>query len=122
MKEFNCLECTTQTVSPTLIIDEDGGATNKFYFSFPIDLQLIARSKTMEQVWPSLLFEVFEKDSWERITMQGCGFLQIPNTPGTHIVETQTWKPSLDYRTRVFEFFLGGLIRPKRLDDIAKTH
>ena len=56
MKEFNCLESITQTVTPMLVPNEDGGTTNQFYFSFPIDLQLTAKSKNTEQAWPSLLF------------------------------------------------------------------
>ena len=52
--------------------------------------------------WPALHFEVFEKDSWDRIYFQGCGFVQIPSQPGTHMIETQTWKPNLSYRTKVF--------------------
>ena len=62
-----------------LIEDEDGGSISRFYFSFPIDIQLIARKKVAEVAWPTLHFEVFEKDTWDRIFFQGCGFVQIPS-------------------------------------------
>jgi hypothetical protein len=47
--------------------------------------------------------------------------VQIPSHPGTHVIETQTWKPNLSYRTKVFEFFLGGLTRPKNIELISKS-
>jgi hypothetical protein len=34
--------------------------------------------------WPKILFEVFSKDSWDRIYMHGCGFVNIPAVEGTH--------------------------------------
>ncbi len=46
----------TQSASPVLIKDEDGGVLNKFYFSFPIDLQLIAKEKAADHEWPVLHF------------------------------------------------------------------
>ena len=49
-------ESVTQTVSPVLIEDEDGGSTSRCYFSFPIDLQLLARKKIAETTWPALHF------------------------------------------------------------------
>lgn len=36
-------------------------------------------------------------------------------------MESQTWKPNLNYRTKVFEFFLGGLTRPKDIELISKS-
>jgi hypothetical protein len=74
-----------------------------------------------EVEWPTIHFEVFEKDTWDKIYFQGCGFVQIPSTPGTHLIETQTWKPNLPYRTKVFEFFMGGLTRPKNIEMISKS-
>jgi B9 domain-containing protein 2 len=76
--------------------------TNVFYFSFPIDIQLVGKQKAVDDQWPILNFEVFEKDSWDRIYMQGCGFVHIPQTPGMHILEANTWKPNLDYRSKTF--------------------
>lgn len=84
----SCRESTTQTAAPTLVPNEDGGVTNQFYFSFPIDVQLIAKEKAAAQEWPVLHFEVFEKDSWDRIYMQGCGFMKIPTKPGAYIIDT----------------------------------
>jgi len=34
--------------------------------------------------------------------MQGCGFLNIPSQPGAYLLDTETWKPNLDFRTKVF--------------------
>lgn len=52
--------------------------------------------------------------------MHGCGFINIPAFPGTHVIETQTWKPTIDLKTRISEFFLGGLIRAKNIEEISK--
>jgi hypothetical protein len=43
-------------VSPVLHKDEDGGTINRFYFCFPIDLQLVAESKVADVEWPTLHF------------------------------------------------------------------
>ena len=95
-------ESITQTVSPVLIKNQDGATVNRFYFSFPIDLQLIAKTKSAELEWPTLHYQVFEKDNWDRIFFQGCGFVQVPSSQGSYVLQSQTWKPNLDYRTKVF--------------------
>ena len=51
--------------------------------------------------------------------MHGCGFVNIPSKEGLHILKSETWKPALEPRSKVSEFFLGGLIRPKNLQEIA---
>lgn len=54
--------------------------------------------------------------------MHGCGFVNIPSKEGTHIIKTDTWRPNLDNKSQVSEFFLGGLIRPKEIEDISRSH
>lgn len=53
--------------------------------------------------------------------MHGCGFTKIPNTEGTHTIHVPTWKPMLDIKTKVSEFFLGGMIKPKNVEEISKS-
>lgn len=65
--------------------------------------------------WPIIHFEVLSKDGWDRIRMHGCGFIKIPKTPGHYVLSTETWKPYIDQRTRVLEYYLGGIIKPKNL-------
>ena len=71
---------------PIVEKNKDGGVLNKFYFSFPIDLQLVYKTKTAKE-WPTIHLEIYSKDYWERIYMHGCGFVRIPSNPGTHVVE-----------------------------------
>ena len=99
--------------------NKDGGIVNKFYFCFPIDLQLVFRENAQD--WPVIHMEIYSKDFWDRIYMHGCGFVTIPYYPGSHIIEIETWKPTIDLRTRISEFFLGGLIRAKNIEEISKT-
>jgi hypothetical protein len=53
--------------------------------------------------------------------MHGCGFTKIPSTPGLHMLEVETWKPTVDLQTRISEFYLGGLIKPKNIEEISKS-
>lgn len=51
--------------------------------------------------------------------MHGCGFVNLPSKEGSFELKSQTWKPSLTPSSKLSEFFLGGLIRPKNLEDIS---
>lgn len=66
-------------------------------------------------------FEVFSKDFWDRILIHGCGYAKIPNDPGYYEIKVETWKPHLDTKSKISEFFLGGLIKTKNLEDISKS-
>ena len=84
---------------PIVCKNKDGGYLNKFYFSFPIDLQLVFKANATQ--WPTIHIEIYSKDYWERIYMHGCGYVNIPAQPGTHILEIETWKPTIDLQTRI---------------------
>lgn len=64
----------------------DGGVETHFYFCFPLDLQLLMKNSAVE--WPVIHFEVFSRDSWERIRMHGCGFIKVPKQPGFYKLST----------------------------------
>lgn len=52
--------------------------------------------------------------------MHGCGFVKVPKTPGYHLLTTDTWKPYIDQKTKVIEYFLGGILKTKNLEEISK--
>lgn len=103
----------TQSALPVLEKNKDGGVLTKFYFCFPIDIQLLMKNNSVD--WPIIHFEVFSKDNWDRIRMHGCGFIKVPKTPGYYTLLAETWKPIVDHKTRVLEYFLGGIIKTKNL-------
>ena len=37
------------------------------------------------------------------------------------MLEVETWKPTVDLQTRISEFYLGGLIKPKNIEEISKS-
>ena len=89
----------THSAMPVIRKNKDGGIKTKFYFSFPLDFQLLVKSKVVES--PAIHFEVFSKDYWDRILMHGCGYAILPTTPGHHTLTASTWKPAIDLKTRI---------------------
>ena len=89
----------TQSALPVLEKNKDEGVITKFYFCFPIDIQLVKKRDAVE--WPIFHFEVFSKDNWDRIRMHGCGFIKVTKAPGHYLLSTETWKPYIDQKTRV---------------------
>lgn len=94
-------ESITQSACPSVQADEEGGSINKFYFSFPLDWQLLASEKAIQKDWPVMHYEVFSKDSWDRVYMHGCGYFSLPDQPGTHFVKTKTWRPNLSHDNQI---------------------
>lgn len=112
-------ESVTQSCMPIIEKDENGVIITRFYFCFPIDIQLLKKNTSSE--WPIIHIEVFSKDFWDRILMHGCGFVKIPSSPGYYELEIDTWKPNVDLKSKISEFFLGGLINIKNIEDISKS-
>lgn len=53
--------------------------------------------------------------------MHGCGFVVLPSKAGYHQLSVETWRPVADLKTKISEFFLGGLIKVKDIEDISKS-
>jgi len=100
---------------------EDEHATPVAHFSFPFDWQFIVPEDYIDGKWPTLLFQVNALDSWERYTIEGYGFVEIPRTAGYHEITVQTWKPHQSLSARLHTFFLGGSIKVKELKEIAHS-
>jgi hypothetical protein len=104
---------------PIAQLNSEGKFINHFNFCFPIDLQLLVAESAVKQKWPIIHFEL--SSSWERAVLVGCGFIEIPRQPGTHLVSTKTWKPIGGLHSRVSEFFIGGSTKVKHLNKISQT-
>ena len=84
-------------------------------FSFPFEFQLTyswAEENSPPFVnWPTLLFEVFSLDTWQRHRIEGYGYCQLADIPGTTCVEIDMWRPRGESRNdEVRRFFIGGLL------------
>jgi len=67
--------------------------------------------------WPTLFFEVYSLDSWQRHRIEGYGFCQLPDVPGSTCVEIDTWRPKGDSsKEEMQRFFIGGT---PELEDIS---
>jgi hypothetical protein len=60
-------------------------------------------------------------DYWQRNRIEGYGHCEIPKETGFHEIVIKTWKPALNLQDRIFSFFLGGSIKVKDIESIAKV-
>ena len=59
-------------------------------------------------------------DSWERVRLEGYGYLTLPAQPGCRTVRVETWRPEgPDNVTRLRRLFIGGT---PELSDVRYTH
>jgi Meckel syndrome type 1 protein len=72
--------------------------------------------------WPLVFFQVNSTDSWERFSVEGYGFLELPNLPGTHNLTIKTWRPKPDLFSQIHSFFLGGALKLKDMKELAATY
>ncbi|KAJ8043977.1 Meckel syndrome type 1 protein [Holothuria leucospilota] len=88
---------------------------NIAYFSHPFDIEMFYKPDELEDnedkmpQWPQIFVEVLSIDSWHRYRTEGYGYIAIPSSPGTHVLEIQTWRP---VGRSIFDdlrrFFIGG--------------
>ena len=60
-------------------------------------------------------------DSWNRHRIEGYGFVRLPEEPGYHQVEVNTWRPKASMDAEISSFFLGGSVRIKKLEELVRT-
>jgi Meckel syndrome type 1 protein len=60
-------------------------------------------------------------DDWQRHRIEGYGFLRIPQEPGFHQLEVQTWRPRGSLYSEIHSFFLGGSIRILKLEELVRV-
>ncbi|KAF7282512.1 hypothetical protein GWI33_002577 [Rhynchophorus ferrugineus] len=74
-------------------------------WSYPIDIHLATAGI---KGWPKIYVEVYHLDWLGRAHLFGYGLITIPTSPGRHILNCYTWRPTGNLRDRVVEYFLGG--------------
>ena len=64
--------------------------------------------------------QVRSVDSWERVRLEGYGYITLPQTPGTHTYTVDTWRPEgPNNTTKLRRFFIGGT---PELSDVRYVH
>lgn len=89
--------------------NKNGVANFSFTFEFLLTFSWDENDPPPFLTWPTLFFEVYSLDSWKRHRIEGYGFCQIPDVPGTTCVEIDTWRPKGESSTDEMQrFFIGG--------------
>ncbi|KAJ3407064.1 hypothetical protein CcCBS67573_g03926 [Chytriomyces confervae] len=94
-------------------VDVPGEDERYTVWSHPIDVHYTTRSLSG---WPKLVFQVFRQDMFGRNELYGYGFVHVPTTPGTHVLEVATWRPAGTLMDQVWSFFLGATPQLKSMD------
>ncbi|EGR31469.1 hypothetical protein IMG5_108820 [Ichthyophthirius multifiliis] len=120
-REWNMLNSITQAASPTIQKYTQNGKQIVTNYCFPFDIQLQTSSETITECkkFPFMFLILHSLDSWGRKRLEGYGFCEVPNKPGTHEIIVKTWTPCQSLYAKIHEFFLGG---QTKLYDIKKLH
>lgn len=68
----------------------------------------IKRSNLFIKGWPKFCLQIYHLDWLGRSHLLAYGCINVPTTPGSHIVECYTWRPLDNLRQRFVQHFLGG--------------
>jgi len=120
-KEVNRFHSMTHNALKKVVFNkETADLENSYYYGFLLDWQLLVKSTNLNSgESPKLLMEICYTDSWGRYSLEGYAFCEIPRSPGAFEFEVPSWKPKRETNTEVFNFFLGGALRVRKLEDIS---
>lgn len=103
------LSGVTQTCA-TKVDDQEDVA----YFSHPFNFEMSIRSEDQPEgflQWPMLYFGVYSCDFWQRYRIEGYGYIDIPDRPGSYTKTCKTWRPILPGTlAEMRRFFVGGAL------------
>ncbi|KFV97243.1 Meckel syndrome type 1 protein, partial [Eurypyga helias] len=105
---FQQLSGVTQTCAT-----KTAGWDNVAHFCYPFTLEMFFTQenelKDSFPQWPILYFEVLSLDFWQRHRIEGYGSLELPASPGLHMLTIPTWRPvKLGTVAELRRFFIGG--------------
>ncbi|XP_072099105.1 tectonic-like complex member MKS1 isoform X3 [Mobula birostris] len=87
---------------------------NVAYFSYPFNFEMSIRSEDQHEGllhWPMIYFGVYSRDFWQRYRIEGYGYINIPDSPGSYTKICQTWRPVLPGTSaELRRFFIGGAL------------
>ena len=69
-----------------------------------------AKSENLSEQ-PTLLFEVYSVGLFGRYSLEGYGYLGLPNKAGCHVAEVRTWRPVGGLQSKLADHFLGNSMR-----------
>ncbi|XP_044269579.1 B9 domain-containing protein 2-like isoform X2 [Tribolium madens] len=87
-------------------------------WSYPIDIHLATAGL---QGWPKIYLQIYHLDWLGRSHIFGYGFITVPTTPGSHILDCYTWRPFGTIKDRFVQYFLGGGYQIKNPDLIFNS-
>lgn len=64
---------------------------------------------------PKVFFKIVSVDFRDRHTIEGYGFIRISQKPGCFVHHLETWKPAVEFDSKLTNFLVGGC---PELDDI----
>ncbi|KAJ3249242.1 Pleiotropic negative transcriptional regulator [Chytriomyces hyalinus] len=85
-------------------------------FSFPLEAELISLKGSNHSQWPRIYFEVCSMDCWDRNSVLGYGYVDVPRSPGCYDLSVPTWKPVTSPYAQMKSLLVGG---SAELDDIT---
>ncbi|XP_071051983.1 B9 domain-containing protein 2-like isoform X2 [Onthophagus taurus] len=68
----------------------------------------VISSEFDDKCWPKIYVQVYHLDWLNRSHLYGYGFVCIPTSPGSHVLNCYTWRPLGSIRERFIQYFLGG--------------
>eukprot|EP00742_Colponemidia_sp_Colp-10_P007445 GILJ01008017.1.p1 GENE.GILJ01008017.1~~GILJ01008017.1.p1 ORF type:complete len:482 (+),score=52.76 GILJ01008017.1:268-1713(+) len=95
---------------------QDGGPIA--FFGHPFEMDVVAR-EAFDLSWPKVFLHVHSCDMWDRHRLEGYGFVDVPNTPGSHSVTISTWRPEGTIREEMFSYFVGGSVQLEDLRSVG---
>jgi Ciliary basal body-associated, B9 protein len=122
-QEFNREESMTQDCKGKIILNKLTGIYEYvYYFSFPLDYQLICTDSNFHTRGPTLIMQVCHDDQWGRFVLEGYAFCDLPRNPGRHILECSSWRPYESLTSQIKSFFVGGATKVSDLKEVARAH
>ncbi|KAJ3048752.1 Pleiotropic negative transcriptional regulator, partial [Rhizophlyctis rosea] len=115
-KEEDDLGCGQTQRSESVYDGETGGC--KAVFGAGLETGCLAVRFDKIREWPRLYFQVNSVDYWDRHTVEGYGYIDMPRTPGCYSFDVQTWRPFGTFKSRLESFFIGG---SPELEDVTYT-
>jgi hypothetical protein len=93
-----------------IVICEDDEHGYRGHLSFPLHwcFDNPANRTENSNVPLKIYFKVMGVDSWCRHRLEGYGSIEIPTEAGRHSIIVTTWKPELNFKSQLKQYFLGG--------------
>lgn len=111
-RSLQCLRGATQTSKlrhrSLAKIGDCDSTRSTAHFGFPVELVFLTQKHSPARKPLYVNIQIFSRDRWERVFVQGYSTVELPSTSGFHELTVQTWKPVGSVTSQVQNFFIGG--------------